>query len=69
MKLNQHEISQALWQKLQAHYEDRIAKARSRLEAATCSPDETTRLRERIAEIKEFLAMAQPGRENEKPAD
>lgn len=68
MKLNQHEISTPLWQKLEAHYQERIAKARMRLEA-NCPPDETARLRARIAEIKEFLDMAQPGREKEKSAD
>ena len=61
MKLNAHEISTPLWNKLHEHYESRIAKCRARLEAR-CDEPETIRLRAQIAEIKEFLALAEPER-------
>lgn len=68
MKLNSHETATPLWQKLTAHYEARIEKCRTRLEAR-CDADETTRLRAQIAEIKAFFDLAQPDRKREMGAE
>lgn len=68
MHLNQYETATPLWQKLKAHYEARIEKCRTRLEAR-CDADETTRLRAQIAEIKAFFDLAQPDRKQVMGAD
>ena len=68
MKLSPHEIGSPLWTRLSTHYENRIAKLRSRIES-DCDSAETARLRAQISEIKAFLAMALPGREKEANAE
>lgn len=67
MNLSPHETGSALWQKLEAHLNERLAKHRARLETRLIEAD-TVRLRGQIAEIREFLAMGQPERETETDA-
>jgi hypothetical protein len=69
MKLAPHEVAQPLWVKLKDHYEERLVRARKRLENNAADWAETNRLRERIKEIKAFLDLASPGRERETDAD
>lgn len=63
IKLTQFEIGSSTWSKLSQAINEKLAKARVRLENPSCGQEETTRLRERIAVYKELLAMAQPERE------
>ena len=67
MNLSPHETGSPLWQKLEAHLNERLLKYRTRLETRLPESD-TVRLRGHIAEIREFLAMGQPARETETDA-
>lgn len=58
--LNQTERDSALWKKLQAHFEARLATLRARNDAEL-DPVKTARLRGRIAELKTTLLLAQDG--------
>lgn len=57
MKLEPHEMQSALWQKLHAHMAERLDALR-RSNDGDLSIEETQRLRGRIAQLKEILALA-----------
>jgi hypothetical protein len=69
MKLDQHEIQSSTWQKVVAHAEARLVKHRRRLENTSTSDRERDNLCQRIAEIKELLDLAEPGRGKVTDAD
>ncbi|MES3041809.1 MAG: hypothetical protein V4730_11760 [Pseudomonadota bacterium] len=60
MKLNQHDVSTPLWQKLEAHYTPTLAKLRARAENPELPEAQRTPLLWQIKFIKEFLEMAEP---------
>ena len=62
MKLSPHEFQSPLWVKLEEHCEERLRKHRIKLESRL-DELETSRLRGQIAEIKSFLEMAKPSRQ------
>jgi len=51
------ERDSALWKKIEAHYEAHILTLRTMLEGDR-TPDVTAKLRGRIAEVKNLLALA-----------
>lgn len=57
MKIEQHELRSSLWRRLQAHYEAQLELLR-RKNDGDMTPEQTQRLRGRIAQVKEFLALA-----------
>lgn len=59
MKLDDIEMRSALWMKLQAHLEERLAVLRSRNDGVL-TPEETCLLRGRIAQVKEILDLGKP---------
>ena len=59
MRLDAIETRSAVWLKLQAHFEERLAVLRSKNDGAL-PPDETSHLRGRIAQVKEILALGKP---------
>lgn len=59
MKLDAIETRSAVWLKLRAHLEERLAVMRSRNDG-DLSPEETCRLRGRIAQAKEILDLGKP---------
>lgn len=61
MRIEPHEMRSALWLKLQAHYSAQLDMLR-RKNDGDMPPDQTQRLRGRIAQVKEFLALSgEPG--------
>lgn len=59
MKFDAIETRSAVWLKLQAHLEERLAVLRAKNDGAI-APDETCHLRGRIAQVKEILALGKP---------
>jgi len=59
MKLTAGEIQSALWQKLGAYLEERLDRYRLKNDG-NLDHDYTAKLRGRIAELKEMLALAEP---------
>lgn len=59
MRLDAIETRSAVWLKLQAHLEERLAVLRSKNDGVL-TPDETSLLRGRIAQVKEILALGKP---------
>lgn len=57
MTLTQGDVHSALWMKLSEHYESRLQELRAMNDADRNDVD-TARLRGRIAEIRDFLALA-----------
>lgn len=57
MKLEPHEMQSALWQRLHAHMTERLDGLR-RSNDGDLPMEETQRLRGRIAQLKEILALA-----------
>lgn len=55
-RLSATERASPLWLRLKAHLHERLAKARTRNDGAL-APDETARLRGRIACLKDLLAL------------
>jgi hypothetical protein len=55
-RLSAAERASPLWLRLKAHLNERLAKARTRNDGAL-APDETARLRGRIACLKDLLAL------------
>lgn len=62
MQLLPHETQAAVWLKLKARTEERLAMLRSRNDG-NLTFEETLKLRGRIAELKEFLALENPAPE------
>lgn len=64
MKLHKHEIHSALWLRLEAHLSEQLDVLR-RKNDGLLSHEDTQRLRGRIAQIKEILALseAEPAQE------
>ena len=60
MTLTEQERHSAVWLKLQAHMEYRLASLRSQNDG-DLTMDETIKLRGRVAQLKELLALGQPG--------
>jgi len=58
MKLQEHETRSALWLRLQAHLGAQLDAAR-RKNDGDLSMEDTQRLRGRIAQLKEILALSQ----------
>lgn len=56
MVLAPNEIQSALWMKLKSHLEEKLAARRLQLEGKL-DPDETNRMRGRIAELKDCLKL------------
>jgi hypothetical protein len=54
--LSEHDKSQGLWLRLKAHFEDRLADARQRNDAALSEP-ETASLRGEIRCLKRLMAL------------
>ena len=69
VKLEQHEISSPLFQKLKKHYEDQIAGYRLRNENPRISEAERIELCWKIDSIKKFFALAEPSRKKESGAE
>lgn len=59
MKLDTRDIQSALWVRLRAHLQERMDLCR-RKNDGDLDPDETARLRGRIAQLKEILALEEP---------
>ncbi len=57
--LTKDDITSPTWLRLRAHYEAELAKLRVKNDAEH-DPDQTARLRGRIAEIKNLLTLDQP---------
>lgn len=57
MKLDQHEIKSAVWRKLEAYLMERLQDLRTSNDG-DLTPEQTARVRGRIAATKEFLALA-----------
>lgn len=55
-RLTSAERTSPLWLRLRSHLQERLAKARARNDGAL-APDETARLRGRIACLKDLLAL------------
>jgi len=62
MKLSPHEFQSPLWVKLEEYCEEKLRKHRIRLESRL-DELETARLRGQIAELKSFLEMAKPSKQ------
>lgn len=58
-KLDKHEAGAAAWQRVRTHLEQRLEQHR-RSNDNNLSPEETAKLRGRIAEIKYLLTLDQP---------
>ncbi len=58
-ELRESERLSALWQRLEAHYRERLAMLR-RKNDGNLTPDATRHLRGQIAEVKRFLALGEP---------
>ena len=58
LTLNIAEVECALWKKLEAHMNSRLASHRVRNDNRA-SAEDTAKLRGRIAEVKEFLKLAE----------
>lgn len=54
--LAEHERHSAVWMKLKAHYEKRLALLREQNDA-DLNDEQTAKKRGRIAEVKDFLAL------------
>lgn len=59
MNLEPHEISSPLWEKLKAHYTDKLAELRERNDQMKPEID-TAKLRGEIRFVKEFLLLETP---------
>lgn len=57
MKLTPQEIQSAVWIKLRDHMEQRLAMLRCQNDG-DLSPEQTIKLRGRVAQLKELLALA-----------
>lgn len=64
MKLTSGEATSQLWDKLKTHCDDRLSKARTRLES-NIGHEDSISLRAQIKELKNFLELAQPARKTE----
>jgi len=62
MKLTHEEIASATWSRIRTHLTEHLADLRAKNDA-NLSPEETARMRGRIFEIKQFLALEQPAPE------
>jgi hypothetical protein len=60
MKLTDAERASYLWGKLSKHINERIEKLRSNLEVIAQTPEQTTEIRGRIAELRSFVRLADP---------
>lgn len=58
MKLTPMDLRSQLWLDLSAHMEGRLADLRRQNDSPNLGQDETSRLRGRIAQLKEILALA-----------
>lgn len=58
-ELTESERMSALWQKLAQHYGERLSALRAKNDKPG-NPDDTARLRGRIAEVKALLSLGQP---------
>lgn len=63
--LDEMERQSALWKRLKAHLESRLAKKRVQNDNAKLGEVQTARQRGRIAEIKYLLALDKPAPERE----
>lgn len=68
MKLGPHELGSPLWQKLETHYRTKLATYRAEIENPRIKPERHIELAWKIATIKGFLALAEPGQEQETDA-
>lgn len=59
MKLTELEMQSAVWLKLRAHMESKLSELRSTNDG-NLPHDETSRLRGRIAQLKELLTLGKP---------
>lgn len=64
MKLDERDLQSALWLRLRAHLSERMEVYRRQNDGAL-TPEETTRLRGRIAQLKEILALHEPEQSGE----
>jgi len=62
MILAPHEYQSSLWQKITAHYDERLAYCRGRLESEVVDVIETQQLRTEIRVIKKLLEMGNPSK-------
>jgi hypothetical protein len=62
MKLTPIELQSAVWLKLQAHLNDRLQALRCQNDG-DLTMEQTIKLRGRAAQLKELLALGQPGPE------
>lgn len=60
MSLTPQDFQSQTWLKLKEYYSARLEQAREDNDNSTLTPDQTARLRGRIFEIKEFLALETP---------
>lgn len=60
MKLDAIETRSAVWIKLHTHLRSQLQTLRERNDGAQLDAIETARLRGRIAQVKEILALGQP---------
>lgn len=58
MRLDEHDLRSALWLRLHAHLTGRLASLRAQNDG-DFSPEDTSKLRGRIAELKAILALAE----------
>lgn len=58
MKLDKADLRSSLWIRLSAHLNERLEEERVRNDGRL-NPEETSRLRGRIAQLKEILALAE----------
>lgn len=56
LQLSEDELRSALWMKLAAHFENKLIRYRKKNDG-NLGTDDTARLRGRIAEVKEILAL------------
>lgn len=59
MTLTEHDKRSTLWLKLEAHLNERVEMYRKQNDG-NLSPEETIRVRGRIAQLKEILALNEP---------
>ena len=64
--LTERDLSSELWLKLEKHYKARLEQRRRENDSDSMDATKTAKQRGRIAEIKEFLALANPKLEEEK---
>lgn len=60
MKLNSVERQSALWRKLEQHFNERLATMRQKNDG-NLDPLETAKVRGRITELKDLIALGEPG--------